>query len=79
MIAAADYAALRAARATLDNTANALTHAARVADSTDAAAMTRCAVLCEIAEEAIFAVLNTASVYLDDAESAATMFAGEPS
>jgi hypothetical protein len=79
MITTADYAALRAARATLDSTANALTHAARLADSTDATAMTRVAMLCEIAEDAIFSALVTAAVYLDDPQSGAALFACEPS
>jgi hypothetical protein len=76
---ATDYAALRAARTTLDATAGALSAAARLAGNIDAGHMTRCAVLCEIADTAIFEALSAAAAYLDDPESEASLFPDAPS
>jgi hypothetical protein len=74
MIAAADYKALIAARRTLTDTADALYAAVGEARPMAASDMTRAAVLCELAETAIFGVLNTAAHHLGDEESLAALF-----
>jgi len=79
MIAATDYAALRAARRTLTDTAEALFAAVGEARPMASSDMTRVAVLCELAETALFDALNTAAHHLDDAESAASLFPDAPS
>lgn len=74
MTSVANYAALRDARRTLEQTADDLFEAVRDATPVEARDLTRVAVLCEIADDAIFAALNAASAYLDDADAAASLF-----
>jgi hypothetical protein len=78
MIAAADYAALRAARRTLTDMADALWEAVGDARPMASSDMTRVAVLCEIAETAIFEVLNHAAHHLDDEDAEDSLFPATP-
>jgi hypothetical protein len=74
MIRTTDYAALIAAKATLSDAATDLDAATREANSSDTSDLTRVAVLCEKAEDAIFDVLNAAHVYLEHPDAGAAMF-----
>ncbi len=78
MIAVPDYRALRDARATLEANAVAIVRHAEDPD-TDGRCVSdlmRVGMLCELADEAIFNVLNAAAAYLGDSEARASLFPG---
>jgi hypothetical protein len=72
-----DYAALVAARATLEAMAGTLLAAAWDAPSQDAACLATVSARCELAADAIFTALNGAASYLGDHEAYTCMFPDE--